>query len=151
MAKGKTDSLRRKDGAWAPLESNRADKSRAERVPETPQTLSPAYRLAFADLEFLSSEELRPLRLQLELMKVEMALVERDISRGELYRADEIVMTATAAEQPPLRELDDHPIGDGTPGPITREIQSVFEDALHGRSERYAHWLDVVRTPAPAS
>ena len=79
MAKGKTDSLRRKDGAWAPLESNRADKSRAERVPETPQTLSPAYRLAFADLEFLSSEELRPLRLQLELMKVEMALVERDI------------------------------------------------------------------------
>jgi uncharacterized protein (TIGR00730 family) len=79
MAKGKTDSLRRKDGAWAPLESNRADKKRAARVPSTPQTLSPSYRLAFADPDFLSSEELRPLRLQLELMKVEMALAERDI------------------------------------------------------------------------
>ena len=79
MAKGKTDSLRRKDGAWAPLESNRADKSRAARVPDTPQTLSPSYRLAYADPDFLCSEELRPLRLQLELMKVEMALSDRDI------------------------------------------------------------------------
>ncbi|MDB5555505.1 MAG: lysine decarboxylase family protein [Rhizobium sp.] len=79
MAKGKTDSLRRKDGAWAPLESNRADKRRAARVPDTPQTLSPSYRLAYADPDFLSSEELRPLRLQLELMKVEMALSDRDI------------------------------------------------------------------------
>ena len=79
MAKGKTDSLRRKDGAWAPLESNRADKRRAARVPDTPQTLSPSYRLAYADPDFLCSEELRPLRLQLELMKVEMALSDRDI------------------------------------------------------------------------
>jgi branched-chain amino acid aminotransferase len=77
-------------------------------------------------------------------------LVERDIARGELYLADEIFMTGTAAELTPLRELDDHPIGDGRPGPITREIQSAFEDALHGRSERYAHWLDRVPAPAPA-
>ncbi len=79
MAKGKTDSLRRKDGAWAPLESNRTDKSRADRVPATPQTMSPSYRLAYADSEFMSREELRPVRLQLELLKAEMALVERDI------------------------------------------------------------------------
>jgi uncharacterized protein (TIGR00730 family) len=79
MAKGKTDSLRRKDGAWAPLESNRADKSRAARVPATPQTLSSSYRLAYADTDFLCREELRPIRLQLELLKVEMALAERDI------------------------------------------------------------------------
>ena len=79
MAKGKTDSLRRKDGAWAPLESNRADKSRAAKVPATPQTLSPSYRLAYADNDFLCREELRPIRLQLELLKVEMALAERDI------------------------------------------------------------------------
>ena len=70
-------------------------------------------------------------------------LVERDVARGELYLADEIFMTGTAAELTPLREVDDHPVGDGRPGPITREIQGVFEDALHGRSERYAHWLDV--------
>lgn len=79
MAKGKTDSLRRKDGAWAPLESNRADKSRAAKVPATPQSLSSSYRLAYADTDFLSREELRPIRLQLELLKVEMALAERDI------------------------------------------------------------------------
>ena len=73
---------------------------------------------------------------------------ERDIARGELYMADEIFMTGTAAELTPLREIDDHPVGSGQPGEVTREVQNEFEDALHGRSERYAHWLDVV--PAPA-
>jgi branched-chain amino acid aminotransferase len=77
-------------------------------------------------------------------------LVERDIARGELYLADEIFMTGTAAELTPIREIDDHAIGDGRPGEITRAVQGVFEDALHGRSARYAHWLDVVPAPAPA-
>jgi branched-chain amino acid aminotransferase len=77
-------------------------------------------------------------------------VVERDIARGELYLADEIFMTGTAAELTPLREIDDHPVGAGEPGPITREVQRVFEDALHGRDERYAGWLDVVPEPAPA-
>jgi branched-chain amino acid aminotransferase len=62
--------------------------------------------------------------------------------------ADEVFMSGTAAELTPVREIDDMQIGDGKPGPITREIQSVFEDALHGRSERYAKWLDVVPIPA---
>jgi branched-chain amino acid aminotransferase len=78
-------------------------------------------------------------------------VVERDIARGELYLADEIFLTGTAAELTPLREVDDHPVGSGEPGPITREVQSVFEDALHGRADRYADWLDVVPQPAPAS
>lgn len=69
---------------------------------------------------------------------------ERNVARGELYRADEIFMTGTAAELTPIREVDDLPVGDGTRGPITTEIQAIFEDALHGRSERYAHWLDKV-------
>ena len=76
-------------------------------------------------------------------------VVERNIARGELYRADEIFMTGTAAELTPIREVDDLPVGDGTRGPITTEIQAIFEDALHGRSERYAHWLDKV--PAAVS
>lgn len=79
MAKGKTDGLRRKDGVWDPLESSRNDKSRAERVPGTPQTLSPSYQLAYADNDFLCREELRPIRLQLELLKAEMMLSERGI------------------------------------------------------------------------
>jgi branched-chain amino acid aminotransferase len=78
-------------------------------------------------------------------------LVERDITRAELYLADEVFMTGTAAELTPLREIDDHAVGKGEPGPITRDIQRVFEDALHGRSDRYADWLDVVAVPAPAS
>jgi branched-chain amino acid aminotransferase len=78
-------------------------------------------------------------------------VVERDIARGELYLADEVFMTGTAAELTPIREIDDHPIGGGEPGPITREVQGAFEDALHGRSERYADWLDVVPAAAPAT
>ncbi|EHN12263.1 Branched-chain amino acid aminotransferase [Patulibacter medicamentivorans] len=71
-------------------------------------------------------------------------LVERDIARAELYLADEVFVTGTAAELTPVREIDDHAIGGGEPGPITREVQRVFEDALHGRDERYRRWLDPV-------
>ena len=78
-------------------------------------------------------------------------VVEREIARGELYLADEIFMTGTAAELTPVREVDDRPVGSGEPGEVTRAVQHVFEDALHGRSERYAEWLDVVSTPAPAT
>ena len=56
-----------------------ADRSTAEQVPDTPQTRAPAYRLAFADDDFLCRDELRPVRLQLELLKPEMILNERGI------------------------------------------------------------------------
>ncbi|HKL56702.1 MAG: LOG family protein [Roseovarius sp.] len=55
------------------------DRSSAEQVPDTPQTRAPAYRLAFADPDFLCRDELRPVRLQLELLKPEMILNERSI------------------------------------------------------------------------
>ena len=58
-------------------------------------------------------------------------------------------MTGTAAELTPIREVDDHAVGTGEPGEITRTIQREFEDALWGRSERYADWNDVVPVPAP--
>src|SRR4051812_22336800 len=79
MAKGRNGRLRRKDGVWDPLKTSETDKQRAEAVPKTPQTLSPAYRLAYVDEDFLCREELRPIRLQLELLKVEMMLAERGI------------------------------------------------------------------------
>ncbi|CDZ65480.1 LOG family protein [Neorhizobium galegae] len=79
MAKAKKDGPRGKDGAWDPLKDNKADKNDAAVQPRTPQTESHSYRLAYADDEFLSREELRPVRLQLELMKTEMALAERGI------------------------------------------------------------------------
>ncbi len=75
-------------------------------------------------------------------------VVERDVARAELYLADEVFVSGTAAELTPVREVDDHAVGDGTPGEITRAVQSAFEDALHGRSERYREWLDPVPVPA---
>jgi branched-chain amino acid aminotransferase len=75
-------------------------------------------------------------------------VVERDLARAELYLADEVFLSGTAAELVPVREIDDHPIGTGQPGPVTREIQRVFDDALHGRAPRYEHWVDVVEVPS---
>jgi branched-chain amino acid aminotransferase len=75
-------------------------------------------------------------------------VVERGIARAELYLADEVFLTGTAAELTPMREIDDIEIG--PPGPITREIQGVFEDALCGRDARYADWLDLVPVPSQA-
>jgi branched-chain amino acid aminotransferase len=77
-------------------------------------------------------------------------VVERDIARAELYLADEIFLTGTAAELTPVREVDDRPVGPGEPGPVTRAVQSAFEDALHGRTERYRSWLDPVPVGAHA-
>ncbi len=75
-------------------------------------------------------------------------VIERDVARAELYLADEVFLCGTAAELVPVREIDDHELGE--PGEITRVVQAKFEDALHGRAERYAHWNDVVQAPAPA-
>jgi len=75
-------------------------------------------------------------------------VVERDIARAELALADEVFLTGTAAELTPLREIDDIEIG--PPGPITREIQATFDDALHGRDPRYADWLDLVPVASEA-
>jgi branched-chain amino acid aminotransferase len=72
----------------------------------------------------------------------------RDVARSELALADELFLTGTAAELTPVREIDDIEVG--PPGPITREIQQAFDDALHGRSQRYAGWLDLVPVPSKA-
>jgi len=74
-------------------------------------------------------------------------VVERNLARAEMYLADEVFLSGTAAELVPAREIDDHAIGNGRPGPITTELQRVFYDALHGRNARYAQWGDVVKVP----
>jgi branched-chain amino acid aminotransferase len=73
-------------------------------------------------------------------------VVERDIARAELYMAEEVFLTGTAAELVPVREIDDHPIGD--PGEITLHVQGKFEDALYGRAEEYHEWLDFLEAPS---
>jgi branched-chain amino acid aminotransferase len=76
-------------------------------------------------------------------------IVERNIARAELTLADELFMTGTAAELTPIREIDDHVVGDGMRGPITTRLQKVFLDALHGRDPRYTKWNDVVSVETP--
>ena len=71
---------------------------------------------------------------------------ERDVARSELYLAEEAFLVGTAAELVPVREVDDHELGE--PGEITRVIQAKYEDALHGRAQEYAEWLDVVEQPS---
>ena len=75
-------------------------------------------------------------------------VVERDIARAELYLAEEVFLTGTAAELVPVCEIDDHSLG--KPGEITTVVQKKFEDALHGLEERYREWLDYVEEPADA-
>jgi branched-chain amino acid aminotransferase len=69
-------------------------------------------------------------------------VVERDIARGELYQADEVFLTGTAAEIVPVREIDDRHLGE--PGELTQAIQKVFFDAIAGRRDEYLEWLDFV-------
>ena len=71
---------------------------------------------------------------------------EKPLIRTDLYLADEVFMTGTAAEVTPLRAVDDVEIG---VGPITLEIQENYLETARGRSERWAQWLEYA-TPAPA-
>src|SRR3954465_10365549 len=74
-------------------------------------------------------------------------VVEKQLIRTDLYLADEVFMTGTAAEVTPLRAVDDHQIG--PPGPVTLAIQKACLDPVRGRSERWSHWLEYA-SPEPA-
>lgn len=73
-----------------------------------------------------------------------IAVVEKRITRDELYCADEAFFTGTAAEITPIRELDNRQIGIGSRGPITEKLQSLFFDVVAGKSDKYSHWLTQV-------
>ena len=66
------------------------------------------------------------------------------ITRDEVYVADEAFFTGTAAEVTPIRELDGRAIGSGTRGPITEKLQKHYFDVVHGRIDKYKHWLSYV-------
>ncbi|HET6600008.1 MAG TPA: branched-chain amino acid transaminase [Burkholderiaceae bacterium] len=70
-----------------------------------------------------------------------LKLVEKRLTRDEVYIADEAFFTGTAAEVTPIRELDRIEIGAGARGPITEKIQSAFFDIVNGRNPKYAEWL----------
>lgn len=71
-------------------------------------------------------------------------VIEEAISRDQLYIADEVIMTGTAAEVVGVTEIDFRVIGSGRRGPVTENIQQVYHGAVRGREPRYVEWLDPV-------
>jgi branched-chain amino acid aminotransferase len=68
-------------------------------------------------------------------------VIEKRITRDEVYCADEAFFTGTAAEVTPIRELDNRAIGTGDRGPITTQLQALYFDCVQGRSAPHASWL----------
>ena len=71
-------------------------------------------------------------------------VIEKRITRDEVYCADEAFFTGTAAEVTPIRELDGRSIGAGSRGPVTEKLQSMFFDVVGGKAAKYKHWLTKV-------
>jgi branched-chain amino acid aminotransferase len=69
-------------------------------------------------------------------------MLEERFTRDELYTAQEAFFTGTAAELTPIREVDDRVIGNGKPGPITKELQATFFDIVKGKNPEFKEWLD---------
>lgn len=70
-----------------------------------------------------------------------LTVQEERFTRDELYIADEAFFTGTAAEVTPIREVDGRKIGSGSPGKITKRLQSLFFDAVKGKNRHYESWL----------
>jgi branched-chain amino acid aminotransferase len=72
----------------------------------------------------------------------------RPMKESDLASADEIFFSGTAVEVTPIKEIDGRVVGEGKPGPVTKKIQSIFYDAVHGKLPKYHHWLSYVRKGA---
>ncbi|TQV64625.1 MAG: branched-chain amino acid transaminase [Halothiobacillaceae bacterium] len=73
-----------------------------------------------------------------------LKIIEKRITRDEVYIADEAFFTGTAAEVTPIREVDNRPIGSGSRGPITERLQALYFDVVHGRHPKHLGWLSHV-------
>lgn len=73
-----------------------------------------------------------------------LKIIEKRITRDEIYGADEAFFTGTAAEVTPIRELDNRAIGTGTAGPITKQLQKDYFDVVTGKSAKHLDWLTLV-------
>ncbi len=73
-----------------------------------------------------------------------MDVVQRRIHRSELYLADEVFLTGTAAHLTPMGELDNRKIGDGNVGPVTKKLQSAYFKAISGNHPKYLKWCTAV-------
>jgi branched-chain amino acid aminotransferase len=71
----------------------------------------------------------------------------RTIDRSELYVADEVFMTGTAAHVTPILEVDRRPVADGDVGPISKQLQTLYFDIIYGRNPKYLSWCTPVAMP----
>ena len=76
--------------------------------------------------------------------EIGVPILEKRITRDEVYISDEAFFSGTAAEITPIREVDNRSIGNGSRGPITEKIQTLFFDAVQGKSQKHDHWLTYV-------
>jgi len=76
--------------------------------------------------------------------ELDIPVVERRITRDEVYIADEAFFTGTAAEVTPIREVDGRQIGNGGRGPVTEKLQKMYFDVVHGRTRIHEDWLSLV-------
>jgi branched-chain amino acid aminotransferase len=74
-----------------------------------------------------------------------LEVIEKRITRDEVYIADEAFFTGSAAEVTPIRELDGRSIGEGGRGPITERLQSLYFDSVYGRRPQHPEWLTYAR------
>jgi branched-chain amino acid aminotransferase len=77
--------------------------------------------------------------------EIDVPVVEKRITRDEVYIADEAFFTGTAAEVTPIREIDRRAIGSGRRGPVTERLQQMYFDQVEGRRSQYPDWLTPVR------
>ena len=86
------------------------------------------------------------------LAKQELGIdtVSRSIARSELYTADEVFMTGTAAHVTPVLQVDNRAVGEGAIGPVTAQLQKLYFDAIRGKIAKYRDWVSPVYTTVNA-
>jgi branched-chain amino acid aminotransferase len=82
--------------------------------------------------------------MQIAREKLNLAVVERDIDRTELYAADEAFFCGTGIEVVPIVSVDRLNLGDGKPGAVTQRVQTVYHDIVRGIDESYAEWRTTI-------
>jgi branched-chain amino acid aminotransferase len=82
--------------------------------------------------------------MQLAREELGLEIVERTIRRSELYLADEVFLTGTAAHITPVGSLDNRSIGDGDVGAVTRRLSDLYVDLIRGNNPKYGHWCTAV-------
>jgi len=78
--------------------------------------------------------------IQLATQELGLEVEERTIRRSELYLADEVFLTGTAAHLTPVGHIDNRPIGEGDIGPVSKQLLELYSDVIRGKNPKYAHW-----------